>query len=144
MSDNTQLRELAEAHLMSDLQIAEDYLRATHDAHNLASQFERLILRNPVGTEERSILRDIYNAMDEIRMDTLRLFDTAAGRIDRNPRGYAVGIIYPTFHGYLTDARKRMEALKQGKVPIAGPTIDAATAGFHVPDDYPGVTPLAE
>ena len=143
MADN-QLLQLAQAHLNSDLEIAESYLRATHDAHNLASQFERLILRNPVGTEERSILRDIYNALNEIRVDTLRLFDTAAGRIDRNPRGYAVGIIYPTFNGYLMDARKRLEALKQGRIPITGPTIDAATAGFHVPDDYPGVTPLAE
>lgn len=143
MSDN-QLLQLAEAHLMSDLQIAEDYLRATHDAHNLASQFEYLIRRNPVGTEERSILRDIYNALNEIRVDTLRLFDVAAGRIDRNPRGYAVGIIYPTFNGYLMDARKRLEALKQGRIPITGPTVDARTAGFHVPDDSPGVSPLPE
>ena len=142
MANNPQFRELAEAHLMNDLAIAEDYLRATIDAHNLASQFERLIRRNPVDGEERAILCATHLRLTDTAVETLRLFDSAAGRIDRTPRGYGASVVYPSFGGYLTDARKRMDSLKQGRIPIVGPTIDARTAGLDVPDDSPLITPL--
>lgn len=141
---NDQLLHLAQEHLMNDLTIAEDYLRATIDAHNLASQFERLIHRNPVDGEERAILYDVHNAMSDTAYASLRLFDSAAGRIDRTPRGYGASVIWPTFGGYLADARKRMDSLKQGKLPITGPTIDARTAGFDVSDGSPLITPLED
>lgn len=141
MADN-QLLQLAQAHLMNDLAIAEDYLRVIIDVYNLASRFERLIRRNPVDGEERAILCATHLRLTDTAFDTLRLFDSAAGRIDRTPRGYGASVVYPSFGGYLTDARKRMDSLKQGRIPIAGPTIDARTAGFDVPDDSPLMTPL--
>lgn len=142
MHDTQRLRELADDYLNHDLQAAEDYLHAAIAAHNLANQFERLLYRSPPDGEEQRGLCDNYFKLTTVRYVTLKLFDQAAGRIDRTPRGYASHIETPEFMRDLADARKRLDSLKQGKRQVIGPTIDARTAGFAPPDDYPGLEPF--
>ena len=140
MTDTQQRRELADDYLNHDLQVSEDYLHAAIAAHNLALQFNRLMRCQPTGGEEHYALYENYYNLTTARSTTMRLFEQATSRIGRTP--YDRRAAPPEFAVRLADARKRLDSLKQGKRQVIGPTIDARTAGFAPPDDYPGLEPF--